>query len=175
MCVAKGRFPMSERSRTMRIVTVASHGIICLMMMIALMGSAFAEAGLNRTDVQAKKESQAEESRACPTPGTDKSLEWLRKRYVELVLESTTEFSNELAVVRKAETTGTLKQRLMRFSCALECQKERLYVSSSLQRRFKRRWWRLNEMSLKRNPSQSKYQNQERTKCDEQDDVNTRS
>lgn len=107
----------------MRIITVASHGIIGLMTMIALMGSAFAEAGLNRADVQAKKACQTEESRACPTPGTDKSLERQRKRYVELVLESTAEFTNELAVVRKAETTGTLKQRLMRFSCALDCQK----------------------------------------------------
>lgn len=93
------------------------------MTIIALTGSAFAEAGLNHADAQSKKECQTEESRTGPTPGTDKSLEMQRKRYVELVLESTTEFTNELAVVRKAETTGTLKQRLMRFSCALDCQK----------------------------------------------------
>ena len=107
----------------MSIITVASHAIICWLTMIALMGSAFAEAGLNRADGQSKKECQAEESRTCPTPETGQSLEMQRKRYAELMLEFTAEVTNELAVVRKAETTGTLKQRLMRFSCALDCQK----------------------------------------------------
>ena len=53
-----------------------------------------------------------------------KSLGMQRERYMELMSEFATEVTNELAIVREAANTGTIKQRLMRFSCVLDCQKK---------------------------------------------------
>ena len=64
--------------------------------------------------------------------GTDKTsaascgncLGMQRERYMKLMSEFATEGTNELAIVREAEKTGSIKQRLMRFSCVLDCQKK---------------------------------------------------